>query len=90
MLDERPIHERAADPDAIECDLLYLLAPQPGRLQPIWSAEHLGRELELPPVAVVQMLADMHEAGLIHRTGHGDVFAGHAAHDLAWGMLGAE
>jgi hypothetical protein len=62
--------------DVMERDALYLLT-DPGRYPPIWSVADIGREIEhYDPDAVLRPLRN---AGLIHRTSDGFVFATAAA-----------
>jgi hypothetical protein len=62
--------------DAMEREALYLLT-DPDRYPPIWSIEDIGREIEThDPGAVIRPLRN---AGLIHKTSDGFVFATAAA-----------
>lgn len=73
MPDEQPIRDIAAEYDALERDLLYLLT-EPDGIQPIWSVDDLGRALEQPARAV-DAVRCLRGAGLIHQTSDGYVFA---------------
>jgi hypothetical protein len=62
--------------DVMEREALYLLT-DPDRYPPIWSIADMGREIEyFDPEAVIRPLCN---AGLIHRTSDGFVFATAAA-----------
>jgi hypothetical protein len=61
--------------DAMERDVLYLLT---GDDLPIWSVDDLGRDLEAPGGAQ-DAVRGLHNAGLIHKTSDGYVFATRAA-----------
>jgi hypothetical protein len=62
--------------DAMEREALYLLT-DPERYPPIWSVPDIGRELDFSdPEAVVRPLRN---AGLLHQTADGFVFATPAA-----------
>jgi hypothetical protein len=74
MHDERNEQERKWDD--LERDLLYLLTDRDHYLM-IWSVADLGRELDYPdPESVVYPLRN---AGLVHKTTDGFVFATAAA-----------
>jgi hypothetical protein len=63
--------------DVTERDVLYLLTrPEDG--QPIWSLDDIGRDIESADDADVATRG-LHQAGLIHRTSDGFVFATRAA-----------
>lgn len=64
--------------DAMERDVLYLLT---GDDQPIWSVEDIGRNLE-DPCGAVDAVRGLHNAGLVHKTTDGFVFATRAAFRL--------
>jgi hypothetical protein len=78
MPDENPTPTVAERFDAMERDVLYLLT---GDDLPIWSVEDLGRDLEAPAGAV-DAVRGLHNAGLIHKTSDGFVFATRAAFRL--------
>jgi hypothetical protein len=62
--------------DGMERDTLYLLT-DPDRYPPIWSIADVGREIEYhDPEAVIRPLCN---AGLVHRTSDGFIFATAAA-----------
>jgi hypothetical protein len=62
--------------DTLERETLYLLA-DPERYPSIWSVADIGRELDFSdPEAIVRPLRN---AGLLHRTADGFVFATPAA-----------
>ncbi|MHB1539664.1 MAG: hypothetical protein ACYCUM_14735 [Solirubrobacteraceae bacterium] len=79
MPDEQPIPDLAERFDATERDVIYLLT---GDDLPIWSVEDIGRDLE-DPAGVVDAIRGLHNAGLIHKSGDGYVFATRAA----WRMV---
>jgi hypothetical protein len=64
--------------DAMERDVLYLLT---GDDLPIWSVEDIGRDVE-DPSGAVDAVRGLHNAGLIHKTTDGYVFATRAASRL--------
>jgi hypothetical protein len=57
--------------DAMERDVLYLLT---GDDLPIWSVEDIGRDVE-DPTGAVDAVRGLHNAGLIHKTSDGYIFA---------------
>jgi hypothetical protein len=59
----------------MERDVLYLLTGV-GDSQPVWSVPELGRAIEDDDADVV--VRGLHQAGLIHRTSDGFVFASRA------------
>lgn len=62
--------------DVMEREALYLLTDL-DRYPPIWSIAEIGREIEyFDPAAVIRPLCN---AGLVHRTSDGFVFATVAA-----------
>lgn len=72
-----PTPESRADRlDQIEQDVLYLLTGMKGE-QSIWSVPDLGREIEDADDADVAVRG-LHQAGLVHRTTDGFVFASRA------------
>jgi hypothetical protein len=75
MPDEKPTQDPAERWDAMERDVLYLLT---GDDQPIWSIEDLGRETENPG-DIADAVRGLFNAGLIHQTTDGFVFATRAA-----------
>jgi hypothetical protein len=75
MPDENP-NEQPRDYDVMDRETVYLLT-DPGRYPPIWSVADVGREIETSdPMAVIRPLVN---AGLIHKTSDGFVFATAAA-----------
>jgi len=72
-MQDQPTQERERPMDDIERDVLYLLT-EPQDNQPIWSVADLGREVEDAGDADVAVHG-LHQAGLIHRTCDGFVFA---------------
>ncbi len=66
--------------DAMERSVVYLLTSDYDL--PIWSVEDLGRDLEAPG-GVQDAVRGLHNAGLIHKTSDGFVFATRAA----WRMV---
>ena len=78
MCDE-DMPDQAEKYDDLERDVLYLLT-DPERYQTIWSVEDIGREMDNDePIVPVRGL---HNAGLIHKTTDGFVFATRAASRL--------
>jgi hypothetical protein len=74
-MQEQP-NEQMRDWDVMERETLYLLTDT-GRYPPIWSIADVGREIEhYDPEAVIRPLRN---AGLIHRTSDGFIFATAAA-----------
>ncbi len=62
--------------DVREREALYLLT-DPDRYPPLWSVAEVGRQIEyFDPEAVIRPLCN---AGLVHRTSDGFVFASVAA-----------
>jgi hypothetical protein len=59
--------------DELERDALYLMT-EPDGIQPVWSVDDLGRALEHPARAV-DAVRGLRNAGLIHQTADGYVFA---------------
>ncbi len=80
MPDENPTPTVAERFDGMERDALYLLTSDYDL--PIWSVEDLGRDLE-NPAGVQDAVRGLHNAGLIHKTSDGYVFATRAA----WRMV---
>jgi hypothetical protein len=73
---EKGIPDLGAAFDALERDVLYLLT-DPDRYQPVWSVQEIAREVETTdPMALIRPLM---QAGLVHRTSDGFVFATRAA-----------
>jgi hypothetical protein len=69
-------NEQMRDWDVMEREVVYILT-DPDRYLPIWSVADLGREIEYyDPDAVIRPLIN---AGLIHKTSDGHVFATAAA-----------
>jgi hypothetical protein len=79
MPDENPTRDVAAELDAVERDVLYLMIDS-DYMQPIWSVDDLGRAINRPAVDAVR---ELRGAGLIHQTTDGFVFATRAA----WRMV---
>jgi hypothetical protein len=68
----------------MEREAVYLLT-DPEHHPPIWSLADLGRQIETSdPMAVIRPLRD---AGLLHRTSEGFVFATPAAYKMV-GLIG--
>lgn len=68
--------DRAAVVEGLERDVVYLLT-DPENYQSLWSVPEIGRELETTePMVLIRPLL---QAGLIHRTTDGFVFATRAA-----------
>ncbi len=62
--------------DRMERDVVYLLT-DPDGVQPIWSVEDIGREIESKhPMDAIRGIL---RAGLVHRTADGFMFATRAA-----------
>jgi hypothetical protein len=77
-------NEQPRDWDVMEREAVYLLT-DPDHHPPIYSVADLGRALETSdPEAVIRPLRD---AGLIHRTSEGFVFATPAAFKMV-GLVG--
>ena len=76
MPDQQPIHDSLAKARETERDILYVLT-DPDDNQPLWTLEDLGREMELPEI--IDYIRPLQQAGLIHRTSDGHVFASRAA-----------
>jgi hypothetical protein len=79
MPDEKPTQDPAERFDEIEREVLYMLT---GDDLPIWSIEDIGRNLE-DPGGIVDAIRELHNAGLIHKSSDGFVFATRAA----WRMV---
>jgi hypothetical protein len=75
MPDEKPI-PAAKNHEAIELSIIYLLT-DPEDNQPLWALEDLARELDEPEAIIY--IRRLQEAGLLHRTSDGHVFASRAA-----------
>jgi hypothetical protein len=69
-------NEQMREWDVMERETLYLLT-DPDRYPTIWSVADIGREIEHYDADAV--LRPLRNAGLIHRTGDGFVFATAAA-----------
>lgn len=79
MPDEKPTQHPAERFDAMERDVIYLLT---GDDLPIWSIEDISRDVE-DPAGVDDAIRRLSNAGLIHKTSDGFVFATRAA----WRMV---
>jgi hypothetical protein len=79
MPDEKPTQDPAERFDEMEREVLYLLT---GDDLPIWSIEDIGRDLG-DPGGVVDAIRELNNAGLIHKSSDGFVFATRAA----WRMV---
>jgi len=79
MPDEKPTQHPAERFDTIERNVVYLLT---GDDLPIWSVEDIGRDLE-DPLGVEDAVRGLCNAGLIHKSSDGYVFATRAA----WRMV---
>ncbi len=75
MPDEQPIF-LGKDHEAIELNIIYLLT-DPDDNQSLWALEDLARELGEPETNIY--VRRLQEAGLLHRTSDGHVFASRAA-----------
>ena len=75
MPDEQPI-SLGRNHEAIELTIIYLLT-DPNDNQPLWALEDLARELDEPEADIY--VRRLQEAGLVHRTSDGHVFASRAA-----------
>lgn len=80
MSDEKTTPTVAERFDAMERSVVYLLTSDYDL--PIWSVEDLGLTLE-DPTGAVDAVRGLHNAGLIHKTTDGYVFASRAA----WRMV---
>jgi hypothetical protein len=80
MPDENPTPTVSERLDATERSVVYLLTSDYDL--PIWSVDDLGRDLEAP-AGVQDAVRGLHNAGLIHKTSDGHVFATRAA----WRMV---
>jgi hypothetical protein len=76
MPDQEPIHDPLRKARETELDILYLLT-DPEDNQPLWTLEDLGREMEKPEI--IDYVLPLQQAGLVHRTADGHVFASRAA-----------
>jgi hypothetical protein len=76
MPDQQPIHDPLRKARETELDILYLLT-DPEDNQPLWTLEDLGRETEKPEI--IDYILSLQQAGLVHRTSDGHVFASRAA-----------
>jgi hypothetical protein len=75
MPDEQPT-PLEKDHSAVELHIIYLLT-DPDDNQPLWALEDLARELGEPEI--IDYVRRLQEAGLLHRTSDGHVFASRAA-----------
>jgi hypothetical protein len=75
MPDQQPI-PLGKNHEAIELNIIYLLT-DPDDNQPLWALEDLARELDEPEA--ITYVRRLQEAGLVHRTSDGHVFASRAA-----------
>jgi len=75
MPDEQPTYV-GKDHEAIELSIVYLLTDPDGS-QPLWALEDLARELDEPEANIYARR--LQEAGLLHCTSDGHVFASRAA-----------
>jgi hypothetical protein len=76
MPDAQPIYDPLRKTRETERDILYLLT-DPEDNQPLWTLEDLGREMEKPEI--IDYILPLQQAGLVHRTSDGHVFASRAA-----------
>ena len=75
MPDQQPIpHEK--DHAAVELSVIYVLT-DPDDNQPLWTIDDLARELDEPEI--INYVRRLQQAGLLHRTSDGHVFASRAA-----------
>jgi hypothetical protein len=81
---DEPIQDPLQKYETMEREVVYLLT-DPDEHPPIWSVADIGRQMETDdPMAVLRPLRN---AGLIHRTTDGFVFATPAAHRMV-GLVG--
>jgi hypothetical protein len=76
MPDAQPIPDALRKHRETELDILYLLT-DPEDNQPLWTLGDLGREIETPEI--IDYILPLQQAGLVHRTADGHVFASRAA-----------
>jgi len=76
MPDEKPTHDPADRHRQIEQGIIYLLT-DPEDNQPLWALEDLAREMSEHDI--MAYVRPLQEAGLIHQTSDGHVFASRAA-----------
>lgn len=77
MPDEHPSLTLAERLSAVERDILYVLASESGE-QSIWTLPELGREVGDLGDAT-DAVRGLNQAGLIHKTSDGYIFASQAA-----------
>jgi len=76
MPDSKPIPDLADRHRQIEQGIIYLLT-DPDDNQPLWTLEDLAREMSESEITAY--VRPLREAGLIHQTSDGHVFASRAA-----------
>ncbi len=76
MPDEQPISEHADPYRQHELEIIYLLT-DPNDNQPLWALEDLAREMD--ELDIMPYVHRLQEAGILHRTSDGHVFASRAA-----------
>jgi hypothetical protein len=81
---DEPIQDPLQKYETMEREIVYLLT-DPDEHPPIWSVADIGRQMETEdPMAVLRPLRN---AGLIHKTTDGFVFATPSAHRMV-GLVG--
>lgn len=76
MPDEQPTPEHADPYRQHELEIIYLLTDPDGN-QPLWTLEDLAREMDERDI--VPYVRRLQEAGILHRTSDGHIFASRAA-----------
>jgi len=76
MPDEQPIPDPGERYRQRELEIIYLLT-DPTDNQPLWTLEDLAREMDERDI--MAYVRPLQEAGLIHRTSDGHVFASRPA-----------
>ncbi len=76
MPDQEPTPELVDPYRQHELEIIYLLT-DPSDNQPLWTIEDLARELD--EFDILPYVRRLQEAGLIHRTSDGHLFASRAA-----------
>ncbi len=76
MPDEQPIPDPADHYRQHELEIIYLLT-DPDDNQPLWTLEDLAREMDERDI--MPFVRRLQEAGIIHRTSDGHIFASRAA-----------
>ncbi len=76
MPDQEPTPDPAERYRQHELEIIYLLT-DPEDNQPLWTIEDLAREMDERDI--MPYVRRLHEAGIIHRTSDGHVFASRAS-----------